>query len=170
MLLTFTLSIVMQSQISLSLAQPGAQETNKVPHFVTWTSSLMAANPGGFSSSPFWVCQDSWECLCPTFPLVSKYQQAQTLPEALAFPLPSALRVQTVVCLAPSRNSACYCLPGKHLSRGWRDQRGVFTQRQSYLFHVFNYLTVVVVSGGLGWRGGEGVGQKKARSVETKQP
>lgn len=46
-----------------------------------------------------------------------------------------------------------FCLflfTGKHLSQSWRDQRGIVTQRQFYLFHVFNYLTVVVVSGGLG--------------------
>ena len=81
-------------EIPLTLAQPGAQGTNQIPDFVKWTSGYDMRD---FFSSPVWVCQDSWACLCPTLPLVSKNQQVQTLPEALAFPLHSALRVQSLL-------------------------------------------------------------------------
>lgn len=92
-------SIVAQSQISPTLAQPEAQETHEVTHFVRRTSGLMAANLGGFSLSlPFESARILGSAFAPPSPGVSKYQQAQTFPEALALPLPPALRVQSLLC------------------------------------------------------------------------
>ena len=117
-----------------------------------------------------WVCQDSWACLCPTLPLVSRNQQVQTLPKALAFPHPSASRVQSLLRAWLTWEILPVTVDNRGVSQGWRDQRGIFTQRQFSLSCVFNYLTAVVGFGGLGWRDGEGGGQKGVRRIGTKQP
>lgn len=95
-----------------------------------------------FSSSLFWVCQDSWAPPSPS--LVSRNQQVQTLPKAPAFPLPSALRVQSLLRAWLTWEILPVTVENGGVSQGWRDQRGIFTQRQFSLFCVFNYLPAVV--------------------------
>ena len=155
-------------EMSLTHAQPEAQGTNQIPDFVKWTSDYEHER---FFFLPLpWVCQDSWVCLCPTLLLVSRNQQVQTLPKAPAFPLPSASRVQSLLSAWLTWEILPVIVDNGGVSQGWRDQRGIFTQRQFSLSCVFNYLTAVMGFGGLGWRDGEGGGQKRVRRLGTKQP
>lgn len=130
-------------EIPLTLAQPGTQGTNKIPDFVKWTSGcdmrdfffLSLLSLPGFLGVTLPHPPPSFQE--PTGPNPSR---------SSGLPSPFCLEgAESAACLAHLRNSACYCQWGRCLPQGWRDQRGIFTQRQFYLFCVFNYLTVVVV-------------------------
>lgn len=75
---------------------------------------------------------------------------------------------ESAACLAQSTNPACYCLWGRSLSQGWRDQKDIFTPRQFCFVCLIILLWLWLVLRGLEWRGGEEVGQKKGSKGRNK--
>ena len=155
-------------EMSLTHAQPEAQGTNQIPDFVKWTRDyeherfFFSSSPlslPGFLGVPLPHPPPGFQE--PTGPNPSK---------SSAFPHPSASRVQSLLRAWLTWEILPVTVDNGGVSQGWRDQRGIFTQRQFSLSCVFNYLTAVVGFGGLGWRDGEGGGQKGVRRIGTKQP
>ena len=90
--------------------------------------------------------------------------------KSLAFPLPSALRVQSLLPAWLPWEVLPVTVDNGGVSRGWRDQRGIFPQRQFSLFRVFNYLTAGCGLWGFRVKRWGRRWSKGARRVGTKQP
>lgn len=155
-------------EMSLTHTQPEAQGTNQTPGFVEWTRDSEHER-FSFLPLPSESARTLGRAFAPPSPWFPGTNRSKPF-QKLGLPSASCLEgAESAACLAPLRNSACDCWQWRRLSGMAWPERHIHTGSFLCSVSLITWLQVVGF-GGLGWRDGEGGGQKGARRVGTKQP